>query len=83
VWRFHPSTLRGRYGEESEEGQDREEGQEDKSQEEDQVVFWTRADTAPPGQPRLDRTAGFRPAFLLGLWWFMLPKRSIPADAGF
>src|SRR3954451_2530461 len=39
VWRFHSPTLRGRYGEESEEGQDREEGQEDKSQEEDQVVF--------------------------------------------
>src|SRR4051812_24622118 len=39
VWRFHSSTLRGRYGEESEEGQDRKEGQEDQSQEEDQVVF--------------------------------------------
>src|SRR3954454_6736138 len=54
VWRFHSSTSRGCYGEESEEGQDREEGQEVKSQKEE-VVFCARADTAPPGQSLPDR----------------------------
>jgi hypothetical protein len=34
VWRFHPPTARGRYGEESQEGQDREKGQEGEKGEE-------------------------------------------------
>jgi hypothetical protein len=74
MWRFHSPNLRGRYGEESEEGQDREEGQEVKSQKEE-VVFQSRADFAPPGHPcarfcaatnrAATKMAGFWPAFLI------------------
>jgi hypothetical protein len=47
--RFQPPTLRGRYGEESEEGQDREEGQEVKSQEEEVVSRPGRSAQLRPG----------------------------------